>query len=135
MTIKILLPINKTKTNKPIARGLWYDKNKIYYDYLQVIKTPKINKHLLNAYCKFYNQLAIFFIINNTGYLYSNKTNKIDYLPLNKTFTTAKPHKKLFKRLLKKYNGLTIFRHKIYLKSGYKIRYKISVYYKPTLNP
>lgn len=122
--IKILLPINKTKTDKPNTRGLWYDKNKLYYDYLQVIKTPKINKYLLNAYCKFYNQQALFFTINKRGYLYTAKTTKIDYLPLHKTYKITEPDKILFKTLLKKYNGLTIFKTKAY--------YKISVYYTPT---
>ncbi len=110
--IKIFIPCTKkTKTN---IRGFWRDNNKLYYDYLtsQHYKMPDKNEFYTHAenLKRFYNQLAIFYVEDDIGYIYYNK-NKIDILS-KRIYALVLKHniKKEIKEAISQYGGVTIYK-------------------------
>ena len=116
--IKILIPQEK-RNGKTTARGLWKNNlGRVCYDYLRLSKE---NFNLNNPYARFnfynhledfkrfYNQEAIFYVIDKIGYCYYNK-NKIEILPHRIFKEVLRTNlKTTLKDYLKKYSGLTIY--------------------------
>jgi len=126
--IKILIPQIKSK-GKTNIRGLWLaENNKLYYDYLteQIIDLDyNSNNTTVVEYLEYlrvkYNQIAIFFSVDNSGYVYYSK-DKIEVLPNSFSVNINKNVLKAYsKKLLRDYKGLTIYR----LKDSYILK----VYY------
>jgi hypothetical protein len=113
MIAKIFIPANKGKI-KTSARGFWRDNNKTYYDYINVqsiaLQKPFLLNHI-SALQNEYNQLAMFYIQDNTAYIYTSQ-EKIEALT-KRTIYTVKGFKDLrhtIKNCLAIYGGLTVYK-------------------------
>ena len=111
--IKVYIPIEKNKKNKPIARGFWKNENgKIYYDYIVILEYDKI-KHSdllrsLQIAKRNYNQEAIFYTINNIGHIYYNH-KKIDILK-HRAYKQIFNLKQDIKKAINKFGGCTVYK-------------------------
>jgi CRISPR-associated protein Cas8b1/Cst1 subtype I-B len=119
--IKLFIPEVKTKTLKTKTRGLWLnEQGHLYYDYLrQDVLNWDLNQAnyksrfylYLNKIKISYNQEALFYNYNGKGFIYYNK-DKIEILNKVIRFNIGKDRanlKGLIKKLLRDYNGLTIY--------------------------
>jgi len=108
--INLLLPINRPSK----IRGLWLYKNKVYKDNLKIKSFKTLNNKQLKNYSKKYNQIALFYYNKSKGFLFDNNKNTIDILHNKKIIkhNTFKGLKSKIKKLLKKYNGITIYNKK-----------------------
>lgn len=131
--IKIYIPQKKHKYNKSNIRGIWQDKNKLYYDNIKIIEynMPIIGVFYQDIFLKYlntikecYNQECIFYTIDDIGYIFYNK-NKIDILSNKAHITIDKNKLKItLQAILKLYNGLTIYKNKnnYYIEVFYNIK-------------
>ena len=109
---KIYIPISKGKT-KSAVRGYWRDKKTgiVYYDYIRVIPKQNIHKDYIRRVQKKHSQISIFYIIDNIGYVYTDKKNCL--VLCNKIrFTIPKKFdglKSTIKKLLIVHEGLTVY--------------------------
>jgi len=118
--IKIFIPQNKTKNNKPGIRGLWLnDDKKLFYDYLKVkeiypFKSDDELYHYLDYLKKKYNQEALFFIYRDKAYIFYNR-DKIEALSTRHIIEVMRQGRstKLLKDYLKNalnlYSGVTVY--------------------------
>lgn len=118
--IKIFIPeIKKKYGKKELARGFWQsDKGKIYYDYIKVINynqsiEPGYYGNLFYNYIDTikagYKQEAIFYKINNCGYVYYSR-DKIEILPGRIYSEVSRADlKRAIKEALKRFSGCTIY--------------------------
>ena len=118
--IKIFIPQTQKTTNKTDIRGIWInDKGHLFYDYLHIeyLNWTVEDRRYLNRFYLYLDQIkkkldqeAIFYIINNTAYIYYNR-DKIEVLK-TRTQTTAKPGqaRQAIKEALKTYGGITIYK-------------------------
>jgi len=108
------------KRNKTAVRGLWLSADhKLYYDYINVIKYPTINKAELQTIKDHYKQEAIFYIKDHKGYIFYGIDKAEDILPyrLQTRINKKAELKSILKDHLRLYNGCTIYRDK----AGYLI--------------
>lgn len=113
-----LFTIDNSK--KSDIKGFWSDKGKIYIDNVY-IKDCLTSKELRQGIKDLFNkkELAVFYTKNNKGYILDNKGNKTR---LNNRIIKYRYHlnKTEIKKLLNKYNGLTIYRKiELYSKEKY----------------
>ena len=103
-----LFTIDNSK--KSDIKGFWQDKNKVYIDNV-FIRDCQNSKDLRQGIKELFNkkELAIFYIKNNKGYILDNKGNKTR---LNNRIIKYRHYLSIYeiKKLLNKYNGLTIYR-------------------------
>jgi hypothetical protein len=107
---KILLPINK----KSDIQGLWHNDGLLYKDNLRAYYIFNTSCYNLHRIAKKYKQIAIFLYSNNTALLYDTVTKNKTLLK-NKAlllYDTFYGLKNQIKNLIKKYNGVTIFKSK-----------------------
>lgn len=114
--IKAYIPVKKTKTDKPLIRGLWYSKGQgLCYDYINRVT---IGKGLLKALQLKHKQEAIFYTRKGKGYIWYNK-NREDTLKHCQYFAFDKGKRGLKNRLrglLQDFGGVTVYiREKNYL--------------------
>jgi hypothetical protein len=110
--IKVFIPEIKGKVKTDVRRLWLNDKGKLFYDYLRIINTFNINTYILEDLKNKYKQEAFFYVRNNCGYIYNGLDKQIEVLPKVLRFTIGKDRanlKGLIKRLLRDYNGLTIY--------------------------
>jgi hypothetical protein len=114
--IKVFIPTDKK--NKSVVRGLWVnDKGKIYYDYLKIQHHSFLNP---SVSAKEYNQEAIFYIKNEQGYCFDNKTKLTEVFSKKIVFEIGFDRhnlKGILKRALRDYKGCTIYK----VANGYRI--------------
>lgn len=105
--IKVFIPKNKCRV-KTKVRGFWRnDKGKTYYDYLKVKHFTRCNFSIL---AQEYNQEAIFYIKDNKGYCFNNKTKLTEVLPYRLELLRGKAElKQSIKEALKHYQGVTVY--------------------------
>jgi len=108
--IKVFIPQDKTQ-GKTNIRGLWLNKDKIYYDYLKVVNTSFIEGKQLEALKKKYNQQAIFYVdtATDTGIIYYNKDKK-EVLSHRIYAMIGRNFRAELKEDLKIYGGVTIYK-------------------------
>jgi hypothetical protein len=118
--IKVFIPENKKKYGKKeLARGFWQDNNgKIYYDYIRPVKWALsiADKYGLNTFKNYldkiqadYRQEAIFYTIDNIGYIYYSR-DKIEVLPSRIYKEVTRINLKVaIKEALKRFKGCTIY--------------------------
>ena len=128
--IKLLIPIDKTKKYKSDLRGFWYsqESKKLYYDYIITKRYKNSNKNYLEYLKQKYNQESLFYLQNGQAKIFYNR-DKIEILNRKLYFTAKnkKDLKPLLKKLIKKYNGCTVYD----LGFNYlDYRYKIEVWIK-----
>jgi hypothetical protein len=113
---KVFIPTDKK--NKSTVRGLWVnDKGKIYYDYLRIEHHSFLNPSVT---AKEYNQEAIFYIKNEQGYCFDNKTKLTEVLNKKIIYDIGFDRhnlKGILKRALRDYKGCTIYQ----VANGYRI--------------
>lgn len=109
--VKIFYTNNKIKSNKI---GLWHNQNKLYHDNLII---RKINHGNLNYAIKsiFNNtsEICIFYKIGNCGHII-NRQNEITILKNRLLLKRNKINKHEIKDLIKKFNGITIYKKSNY---------------------
>lgn len=107
---KLLLPVNKGKTKTKI-RGFWRDNNITYYDYLKIQCLPYVNNKALKGIGQSYNELALFYIGNKCGYIYTCKSGKTEELKQVKRINHIgyKGLKKAIKGFITNYGGVTVY--------------------------
>lgn len=128
--IKLFVPIDKTKKYKPELRVFWYsqESKKLYYDYIITKRYKNSNKSYIGYLKKKYNQESLFYLQNGQAKIFYNR-DKIEILNRKLYFTAKnkKDLKPLLKKLIKKYNGCTVYD----LGFNYlDYRYKIEVWIK-----
>jgi len=128
--IKLLIPIDKTKKYKSDLRGFWYsqESKKLYYDYIITKRYKNSNKNYLEYLKQKYNQESLFYLQNGQAKIFYNP-GKTEVLNRRLYFTAKnkKDLKPLLKKLIKKYNGCTVYD----LSFGcLDYRYKIEVWIK-----
>jgi polyferredoxin len=118
--IKVFIPEVKRKYGKKeLARGFWQaDNGKIYYDYIKAVNynqsiEPGYYSNLFYNYLDTiktgYSQEAIFYKINNIGYIYYNR-GKIEVLPHRIYKEVSRDNLKVaIKEALKRFSGCTIY--------------------------
>jgi hypothetical protein len=112
----LLYDIVKHKTN---VRGYWKDGKKLYKDNIQILKIEKNNQLQFNYAVKvLFNEKAqecIFYKMGNFAFIQDNQGNT-EVLKKVMRFYYYELKPSIIKNLLKKYNGLTVFkRDKIYM--------------------
>jgi len=103
-----LFTINNKK--KSDIKGFWQDKNKIYIDniFLKDCQDLKeLNSGIKDLFNK--NELSVFYTKNKKGYILDNQSKKIR-LNDKLVYNLARLRISRIKQLIKKYNGLTIYR-------------------------
>jgi hypothetical protein len=130
--VKVFIPEVKGK-NKTETRGFWKDNSgRVYYDYIKVINYRQENigfyyqdlfKDYLENLKVYHKQEAIFYVKDNTGFIYNGRDN-IEELPgrIYKE-VTRENLKSSIKEALKVYGGVTI-----YNEAG---RYYLEIFYRP----
>jgi hypothetical protein len=114
--VKILIPQEKTKQNKPLVRGFWKNPTgRIYYDYLSIQEKELTSNYDLQKTMdnlkNLYNQEAIFYINDSKAFIYNNKK---DIVELSQKHSELIPKdkkvlKKAISKYLKIYGGFTVF--------------------------
>lgn len=109
-----LYDISKEKTD---TIGFWQDKNKLYKDYIKIITVRDLCtfEYWREILFNYKEQLAIFYLKNDEAYILDKKGNE-EKLNKNIRITLNKLNPSYFKKLLKEYNGFTVFK-----KEGYYI--------------
>lgn len=117
--IKVFIPEVKRKYGKrELARGFWLDKGRVYYDYIKAVNytqsiEPGYYSNLFYNYLDTikasYNQEAIFYKIDNIGYIYYSR-DKIDILPHRIYKEIGRDNLRVaIKEALRDFSGCTIY--------------------------
>ena len=109
--IKVFIPQIKGR-EKTSIRGFWRDtsNNKIYYDYLKIIQVYNFNNDIAEDLKKKYNQEALFYVKDNTGYCYynSDKTEILKRRVYTEIYKTDKIRS--IREALRIFQGVTIYK-------------------------
>jgi hypothetical protein len=114
---KIFIPETKGKAHKSNVRGFWKSADGvIYYDYISVQQYREDTNaggfvNHLEHLKKFYNQLAIFYVKDQRGHIYTTQTEdeelkKCERVEVKKD--RAELRRKI-KEFLNKYGGATVY--------------------------